>query len=75
MQAKHFHPTVDEMADVVFDTTRVVELPLGPETGELPGWEVMERGSDEHIAFLEQIIAQLQATLVELKAARAARNS
>lgn len=70
MPQKYFHPTAADMADAVFDGTQVAVIPAEPGAQEPVEWLAMERGSDEHIAFLEQIIGQLQSTLKELKEQR-----
>lgn len=62
-----------EIRDVHFDLNQLVELPTDATSGDNPDWQVVERGSDEHIAFLEQVLRDLQATLAELKAERATR--
>lgn len=72
--SKQFPKLTDAgIRDVHFDFNQFVELPADATSSDNPDWQVVERGSDEHIAFLEQVLRDLQATLVELKAERAAR--
>lgn len=55
-------------ADVHFDGTKLMQLPADLDHPEPIQWFPLEVGSDEHIAFLEQAIKDLQATVEELKA-------
>lgn len=72
--SKHFAAPNDARA-THFDWLHPIELPTEPEALEAMDLQVMERGSDLHIAFLEQALKDLQATLDQLKAERAARGS
>lgn len=73
---KHLpHPTQAEIDGTHFDLTQFVEVPANSEDAQGIEWQVLERGSDAHIAFLEQMLADLQATITELKAIRAKRSS
>lgn len=70
MAQQHPHPTLADLADFEFDGTQLVEIPTDHEAPTPVEWHMMERGSDEHIAFLEHILGQLQTTLDELRAQR-----
>lgn len=67
------HLTDAEIHDVHFDFDQVVEIAPDATTGANAQWQVVDSGSDEHIAFLEQVLRDLQAALADLKAKRAAR--
>lgn len=73
MSKHHPAPSLAEIRDTHFDFLHPVELPASPEPGNDAGWELLERGSDAHIAFLEQALSDLTETLAELKAQRAQR--
>lgn len=67
------HPpllTQSEVSSARFDFYNVVDISPGTEPGDSSGWQVLARGSDAHIVFLEHALRDLQATLVELKAQR-----
>jgi hypothetical protein len=66
-------PTEADAHDTHFDFNQIVEIPADAEAGDSIDWQVVERGSDVHIAFLEQALQDLQATLDSLKAERARR--
>jgi hypothetical protein len=66
-------PTEADARDTHFDFNQIVEIPADGDAGDGNDWQVVERGSDLHIAFLEQALQDLQATLDSLKAARAKR--
>jgi hypothetical protein len=70
MAQQHPRPTLTDLADFEFDGTQLVEIKGDPETPFSAEFHVMERGSEEHIAFLEHILGQLQTTLDELRAKR-----
>lgn len=72
MTQKYFHPTAADIADTVFDGTQVAMIPVDSDRQGSVDWLPMEGGSDEHTAFLEQIVGQLQVTLKELKTQRKA---
>lgn len=63
-----------KIRDVKFDFDHPAEIPTTPPPNDGIRWIPMERGSDEHIAMLEQALSDLQATLVDLKAKRATRD-
>lgn len=71
MAQQHSHPTLADLADFKFDGTQLVEIPTDHKASSPVEWHMMERGSDEHITFLEHILGQLQATLDELRTQRA----
>jgi len=73
MSKHHPAPSPEEIRNTHFDFLHPVELPAGPEPDSEVDWELLERGSDAHIAFLEQALGDLSATLAELKAQRAQR--
>jgi len=73
MSKHHPAPSDAEIRDIHFDFLHPVELPASPEPGDEADWELLERGSDTHIAFLEQALIDLTATLNDLKAQRAKR--
>lgn len=73
MSKQHPVPSIEEIEDIHFDFLHPVELPAPQEPGGAPEWELLERGSDAHIAFLEQALRDLSETLAELKAERARR--
>lgn len=69
--SRHPAPSLAEIRDTHFDFLSPVELPASPGPGD--DWELLERGSDAHIAFLEQALSDLTETLADLKAQRAQR--
>jgi hypothetical protein len=71
MRRHHPSPSDAEIRDTHFDFLHPVELPASP--GPAAEWEMLEPGSDAHIAFLEQALRDLSATLSDLKAQRARR--
>ena len=73
MAQKSPHPTLADLADFEFDGTQLVELKADHEISGSAEFHMLERGSEEHIAFLEHILGQLQATLDELRAQRTKR--
>lgn len=69
---KHLpHPTRAEIEATHFDLAQFVEVPADARDAQGSEWQVLERGSDAHIAFLEQMLRDLEATIAELKAGRA----
>ena len=74
MSKQHPAPSLEDIRNTHFDFLHPVELPAAPELGSGTDWELLERGSDVHIAFLEQALRDLRATLAELKAKRARRS-
>jgi hypothetical protein len=60
-----------DLAEFEFDGTQLVELEPDQETSAPAEFHMLERGSEEHIAFLEHILGQLQTTLDELRAKHA----
>jgi len=68
-------PTEADARDTHFDFSRIVEIPADGQAGDGIDWQAVERGSDVHIAFLEQALQDLQATLDSLKAERAKRKA
>jgi len=73
MAQKSPHPTLADLDDFEFDGTQLVELKADHEISGSAEFHMLERGSEEHIAFLEHILGQLQATLDELRAQRTKR--
>jgi len=73
MSKQHPAPSLEDIRNTHFDFLHPVELPTPPESGSGADWELLERGSDAHIAFLEQALRDLSATLAELKAERVRR--
>ena len=73
MSKQHPVPSLEDIRNTHFDFLHPVDLPTAPESGSEPNWELLERGSDAHIAFLEQALRDLSATLAELKAERVRR--
>ncbi len=73
MKKHHAAPTEADASDTHFDFNQIVEIPVDADAGGGTDWQIVERGSDVHIAFLEQALQDLQATLVSLKAERAKR--
>jgi hypothetical protein len=71
MSKHHLVPPAVEIRDIHFDFLHLVELPASPSPDA--EWELLERGSDAHIAFLEQALRDLSATLSDLKAQPAQR--
>jgi len=65
-------PTQAEIEETHFDFSQPVSIPGDSDNapGEGVEFQVLERGSDTHIAFLEQALEDLTETLAELKAAR-----
>jgi len=74
MSKQHPVPSLEDIRNTHFDFLHPVDLPTAPESGSEANWELLERGSDAHIAFLEQALRDLSATLVELNAERARRS-
>lgn len=68
-------PTGADARATHFDFDQIVEIPADAEATDGIGWQQVERGSDVHIAFLEQALRDLQETLGRLKAERAERAS
>jgi hypothetical protein len=66
-------PSPEEIRSTHFDFLHPIELPATPAEDSGDDWELLERGSETHIAFLEQALSDLGATLAELKAERARR--
>jgi len=66
-------PSIAEIKDTHFDFLHPVELTASPGAADETDWELLERGSEAHIALLEQALSDLSATLAELKAQRAHR--
>lgn len=68
-------PTQAEIEETHFDFSQPV--PIHDDGGAAPeegaAFAILERGSDTHIAFLEQALKDLTETLAELKAARSSR--
>lgn len=54
--------------DFKFDGTQVARISADPDPSSPVERLAMDRGLDEHIAFLEHIVGQLQVTLEELRA-------
>ena len=75
MKKQHPAPSLKEIENIHFDFLHPIEVPAAPQPGNPPEWELLERGSDAHIAFLEQALHDLSATLAELKAERARRSA
>lgn len=73
MSKHHPTPSVGGVADTHFGFLHPIELSAAPGSGSEGDWELLERGSDLHIAFLEKALCDLSATLAELKAERAQR--
>lgn len=73
MSKHHPTPSLEGIRSTHFDFLHPVVLPAAAEPGMEANWELLERGSDAHIAFLEQALCNLSATLAELKAQRARR--
>lgn len=73
MTKQHPAPSLEEIRNTHFDFLHPMELPKAPDPGSEAEWELLERGSDAHIAFLEQALKDLGETLAELKAQRAQR--
>lgn len=73
MRKHHPAPSPEEIRNTHFDFLHPIELCAPPEPGSEDDWELLERGSDLHIAFLEKALSDLSATLAELKAQRAQR--
>lgn len=74
MSKRHPAPSLEDIRNIHFGFLHPVELPASPEPGGEADWELLERGSDVHIAFLEQALSDLGATLAELKLQRARRS-
>lgn len=74
MKKQHPAPSLKEIENTHFDFLHPIEVPAAPGPGSTPEWELLERGSDAHIAFLEQALRDLSVTLAELKAERARRS-
>ncbi len=73
MTKHHPAPPPEEIRNTHFDFLHPIELSALPEPGSEDDWELLERGSDLHIAFLEKALSDLSETLAELKAQRAQR--
>lgn len=71
MRRPPLSPSDAEIRNTHFDFLHPVEVPASPSPDA--EWELLERGSDAHIAFLEQALRDLSATLSDLKAQRAQR--
>lgn len=74
MKRHNATPTEADARSMHFDFNQIVEIPADAEAADGVGWQCVERGSDIHIAFLEQALQDLQATLDRLKAERAKRS-
>ncbi len=73
MSKHHPRPSHEEIRNIHFDFLHPIELPAPGEPGAETHWELLGRGSDVHIAFLEQALSDLSTTLAKLKAQRARR--
>lgn len=73
MQQNKHNPTDAEIDDVHFDFSAPIAIPTEQLAGDDAGWQLVKRGSDAHIQFLEHALTDLQATLARLKAERAKR--
>lgn len=56
---------------IEFDGTKLATIPAEPEAAAEMGWQLVEPGSDEHIAILEKFVEEAQARLAELRVERA----
>lgn len=70
MTQRNLPPAPLSIEDFEFDGTQVAKISIDPDRSGAVEWHAMERGSGEHIAFLERIVGQLQATPDEVKAQR-----
>ncbi len=61
MRRHPLRPTPAEIEDIHFDLSHFIEVPANSVGAQGIEWQVLERGSDAHIAFLEQTLADLQA--------------
>ena len=73
MKKHDARPTESDARATHFDFDQIVEIPADAEASDGVGWQQVERGSDVHIAFLEQALRDLQETLDRLKAERTKR--
>lgn len=53
MSKHHPTPSLEEIRNTHFGFLHQIELPAAREPGTEADWELLERGSDAHIAFLE----------------------
>lgn len=74
MKKRNAAPTEADARNTHFDFSQIVEIPAEAHAGDAADWQCVERGSDVHIAFLEQALRDLQDTLDQLKAERAKRS-
>lgn len=59
-----------DIEHIEFDGTKLTTILAEPEAAQEMGWQLVEPGSDDHIAILEKFIEGAQARFAELRAER-----